>query len=349
MEPYCDALKKELVLRRDYLAQEKVETIYFGGGTPSLIGAQNINSIIELIAKEYRLSSDAEITLEANPENLDSGTLAAFAKTPVNRLSIGVQSFFDDDLAYLGRIHSGSRAGDALVSALDHGFTNLSADLIFGIPTLTDERFIQNLERIAALGIPHLSAYALTIEPGTPLAKHIARGTRTPINEDQQVRQFKIMTEWAGHHGYIHYEISNLCKEGFESRHNSSYWKGDPYLGAGASAHSYNGNSRQWNAADITIYISSIEKGAPPFEIEMLTMDQKYNEYVMTSLRTIWGCDLLVIRNLFGQQYADHFSRGVEHRANDETLERKGSIIRLTEKGKLMADGIAGELFIARQ
>lgn len=344
-EGFLKALAGEIVSRKDYLGDETVSTIYFGGGTPSLMGIEDLKQIMEDVKLHYKVAPSAEITLEANPDDLNRDWLLDLRQTPVNRLSIGVQSFFDDDLHYLNRVHSGRQALDAIRYAQEAGFSNLTIDLIYGIPTLTDEKWRKNLDNFFSLDIPHLSAYSLTVEKKTPLEILIRKGKAAPVDEEQAVRHFKMLQKAAMDNNFIHYEISNFSREGYYSKHNSLYWLGGNYLGLGPSAHSYNGLSRQWNVASITRYISSDENASRVEEEEVLTIVQRYNEYVLTSLRTAWGCDVQHIRHAFGEKFAEFFLESSKHYLEKKYLGQNGSVFFLTSEGKLFTDGITADLF----
>jgi len=467
-DEFFQALPKEIELTRDYLAGETMETIYFGGGTPSLFRVKQLEEIIQQIPDEGRgmrdegqgtrdegrgmrdegrgtrdegrgtrdegrgtrdegrgtrdkgrgtkdegrgfpsferrgVMSEAsdgvvhskaetdrkkpkahrEITLEMNPEDVTPEYLSELDASAINRVSLGVQSFFDEDLEYLGRNHSAEQAGKALEMILDEGRRTrderrgfpsfdrrggtievndgvvLSVDLIYGIPTLTNDQWKENLNRVINLGIPHISAYALTVEPKTPLAWMINKAQGTghraqnsgdlvykPVSEDQIVEQFGILMDVMEQAGYVHYEISNFCLPGYESRHNSNYWKGIPYLGLGPSAHSFNGSSRWWNIPHLTSYIQHLKNNILPFEEETLTTTQRYNEYVMTSLRTIWGCDIDKIEEEFGAGHASHFRNLAIRHLESGHLSESNGIYALSRSGKFLADGIAAELFL---
>jgi oxygen-independent coproporphyrinogen III oxidase len=346
MEGFLEALKKEIIERQDYLGTETVNTIYFGGGTPSLLRIEDLRLIIEDLRLHFEIELFAEITVEANPDDISQNWLEELKQTPVNRLSIGVQSFFDDDLQYLNRVHNGKQAFHAIEISQKAGYTNLSIDLIYGIPTLTEEKWQKNLDTFFSLNIPHLSAYALTVEKKTPLDLLIRKGKYAPLDELQSIRHFKILLEETRKHDFIHYEISNFSREGYYSRHNSLYWLGGNYLGLGPSAHSFNGSSRQWNVSSITAYISNDGGRNTVEEKEVLTLVQRYNEYVMTSLRTIWGCDSEHIGNGFGIKYRDYFIRQINPFIDKKFVAREGSRFYLTDEGKLFTDGITADLFM---
>lgn len=343
---FIHTLLAEIVLQKDYLDGQKVNTIYFGGGTPSLMSATEIETFLQLIRKYYNVQSDAEITLEANPDDVSVKWLEEIRNsTSVNRFSLGVQSFHDKDLAYLNRIHSGADAEKAIHYLQEEGFSNLSIDLIYGIPGLTDEDWLQNMHKFFELDIPHLSAYSLTIEEKTPLYQFIVKGKVQAPDETESIGHFKSLLASMEQHDFIHYEISNFAKEGYYSKHNSLYWTGGHYLGLGPSAHSYNGKSRRWNKPSLKAWLSLKEYYGESFEEEVLGQDERYNEYVMTSLRTIWGCDIDVVRNEFGHVYADLLLRGADQYIQENKLELRKNRLFLTNKGKLFADGIASDLF----
>jgi oxygen-independent coproporphyrinogen-3 oxidase len=344
-DAFIQALLKEIEMRKDYLEGERVNTVYFGGGTPSMLSISHIALIIEHLAKHFEIDHFAEITMEANPDDINETTVKEWRSTPVNRLSIGIQSFFDDDLNYLNRVHNAGQALRAVEHARNAGFDNLTIDLIYGIPTLTDEKWAKNLETFFSLDIPHLSAYSLTVEQKTPLALLIEKGKYPPLDENLSIRHFKMLLEQAKSRDFIHYEISNFAKEGYYSKHNSIYWLGGHYLGLGPSAHSFNGVSRQWNVSNISQYIKLDHFQNSVEEKEVLTIEQRYNEYVMTSVRTAWGCDTVHIRNVFGEIYENYFIDNAKPFLHKGHLFCDGSKYFLTDEGKLFADGIAADLF----
>lgn len=335
------ALLKEIELRKDYFGQEQVETIYFGGGTPSILNENDLQTQLDKIRSIYKVSENAEITLEANSDDIGPEALSKWKNTGINRLSIGVQSFFEEDLRWMNRAHSASQAVSSLRLAIQH-FDNISIDLIYGTPFLTDEKWKQNVEHAIQLNIPHLSCYALTVEPKTPLQKMINMGKSPAIDPDKQSEQFLLLMDWLDHAGYEHYEISNFSKPGWRSHHNSSYWQGKKYLGIGPSAHSFNGTSRQWNIANNKTYIDSINNSALPFEKEELSSTQQLNEYIMTSLRTAEGIDLRKIDETKAKKIVSAGSNYIE----SGHMTRKDDFLILTREGKLLADGIAAKLFI---
>jgi oxygen-independent coproporphyrinogen-3 oxidase len=345
-EAFLEALVKEIELQKDYLENEIIETIYFGGGTPSILSIDEINLLFEQIQTHFVISNNAEITFEANPDDLTKAYIKTLRKTPVNRFSIGVQSFIEVDLKYLNRVHSADQAYQSIKDTQDAGFENLSIDLIYGIPTLTENNWRNNLTLFFELGIPHLSAYALTVESKTALDVLIRKQKMKPVDEDQIVDHFEILLDKMKHNDYLHYEISNFCKKPFYSLHNKNYWLRKKYLGLGPSAHSFNGNTRQWNVNSLKKYISSINSGNIQVELEKLTQDQKYNEYIMTSLRTFWGIDTDFILNHFGNKYLDSFNTKIKTHITDKKVFIEEQRFCLSDSGKLFADGIAADLFL---
>ena len=338
------ALLKEIEIRSDYLKEELVETIYFGGGTPSLLSAEETKSLIEKIRLKYSVINDAEITIETNPDDIAEEKLLGWKEAGINRLSVGIQSFFEEDLKWMNRAHNASQAISSLQSSV-RLFENITVDLIYGTPLLTDEKWKQNVDSVINLGIPHISCYALTIEPKTPLDKLIKQKQKEDIDPEKQARHFLLLMDWLDNAGYEHYEISNFAKPGKRSLHNSSYWSGKKYIGIGPSAHSYNNESRQWNIANNQIYIESVQKGIISFEKEMLTSTQKLNEYIMTSLRTIEGLDLgRVEGSESGVQSREFRVKGKKFIDEGKMIEENG-FFKLTREGKLFADGIAAEFF----
>jgi oxygen-independent coproporphyrinogen-3 oxidase len=348
-ERFLDALKEEIFQKKTYLNGTTVESVYIGGGTPSVLQAPELQAVLEELRRYFLLAENPEISLEANPDDLDPVVLRDYRTLGINRLSIGVQSFFDDDLEYLNRIHSGSRAEQSVLQAKEAGFSNISIDLIYGIPTLTVEKWQKNLDKAFSLEVPHISAYSLTVEPKTALDLLIRKNKLPGSTEDQVLEHFRILLQMMKEKEFEHYEISNFCKPGFYSRHNSMYWNGTSYLGLGPSAHSYNGTSRQWNISTLVQYIEQVNGNEVFFESEDLTPVQKYNEYVMVSLRTMWGCDLKTVVERFGEEAANHFSRLVSRYLSSGELIEKSGIYYLTDKGKLFADGIAADLFLEPQ
>jgi oxygen-independent coproporphyrinogen III oxidase len=344
-EPLFEALLAESRLAAGYLAEEPVDTIYFGGGTPSLLSPGKIRRLVNELEAHFRLGEDPEITLEVNPDDLNPAYIKELRLTPVNRISVGVQSFNDTDLLALNRVHTARQSLDAIKAMQDAGFNNLTLDLIYGIPGLTDERWVQNLETAIGLGVQHISAYALTVEEHTALSWMISHKKAPPVSEEQSARQYDILVKHMREAGFVHYEISNFCTPGHESRHNSNYWKGVPYLGLGPSAHSYNRISRRWNISNISSYIESVSNQTIPFTQEILTDDQQYNEFVMTGLRTMWGVSLEEIRARFGNPRADHFAKQITRYLQNGMVVKAGNVFTLTEEGMFFADGITAGVF----
>ena len=339
-----NAIASEAVLRRDYI-NEKIETIYFGGGTPSLLNNSDLLFLMNKIYSCFTIDEDAEVTLEANPDDITATKLSEWKSIGINRLSIGIQSFFDNDLQWMNRAHNAQQAYNSIELAIQKGFKNISIDFIYGTPNLTDEQWLQNLETADKLNIPHLSCYALTVEPNTALQKMIALHKKENVDAEKQSAQFELLMQWAANKGYEHYEISNFAKPGFRSRHNSSYWQGKSYIGLGPSAHSYNGTSRQWNISNNTLYIESINKNIVPFEKEELSSTQKINEYIMTALRTNEGIALQHLSKLSGEKITTNIINEAAKFIQQQLMERKKESLILTSKGKLFADGIAADLF----
>jgi len=338
------ALLKEITLQKGYLDGETVETIYFGGGTPSLLKAEEINLLIDRIGQYHVISSNAEITLEANPDDLDTEKVKQLRQTIINRFSIGIQSFFDEDLLWMNRAHRSREAEASVKRVQDAGFENITADLIYGYPLLTDQKWKHNLQQIFDLNIPHISAYSMTVEPQTALDSFIKKKVYPPMNETQSAEQFIVLMEQMQQHGYEQYEISNYCIPGNYSRHNSNYWKGIKYLGIGPSAHSFSGEARQWNIANNARYIQSLTTDKIPAEREELTEADRLNEYIMTSLRTIWGLDLTKLESI-RKGAADELKQDAEEPFYNNWITQKDNIITLTNDGKLYADKIASDLF----
>ena len=347
------ALVKELEIRKDEI-NETVETIYFGGGTPSLLSIDELNLIVKTINENYTVSNNPEITLEANPDDLTNQQITDLTNTQINRLSIGVQSFFEDDLQSMNRAHSSKEAKECLSMAARH-FDNITIDLIYGIPNMTLEKWDKNLQIAFDLGINHISSYALTVEPKTALDLFIKKGTYPPINEGLALKHFNHLVNETAKQGFIQYEISNFGKPNYFSKHNSSYWHGTHYLGIGPSAHSFDGETRSWNVSNNTKYIQSIQNSKLPKTEETLSVNDKYNEYVMTSLRTIRGISLQKVERDFGKKYFQHLNSSSEKYINQNLLVASSDFdvnqnfikkLKLTNKGKFLADGIASDLFM---
>lgn len=346
------ALLREIQLHRSgtefrgmiFSGEEPVSTLYFGGGTPSILPGEEIKAMIDAVRQTYRLLPDAEITLEANPDDITPSKLAGWRTAGINRLSIGIQSFFDRDLKWMNRSHDAVQAQKALDTSLAAGFDNISADLIFGIPHLTDADWEDNINQLVKRKIPHISCYALTVEPKTALAKMIMQHKKEDIDNDVQARQFEILMQKLQDAGYEHYEISNFALPGHRSRHNSSYWKGEKYLGIGPSAHSYDGDHRYWNIANNALYMDSLNRGASFFEMETLTEAQRFNEYILTTIRTIEGTDLNYLRNHFPKTMVDALMLRLQ-KLPAEWFKAQNDTVTLTRKGVLLADRITVSLF----
>jgi oxygen-independent coproporphyrinogen-3 oxidase len=338
------ALAKEIRLQKDYLAGETIETIYLGGGTPSLLTGDEINLLINTVTGLHTVSANAEITTEANPDDLDRTTLSAYRQTAINRFSIGIQSFFDDDLQWMNRVHRADEAEASVKRAQDTGFENITVDLIYGYPLLTDLKWKYNLDKVFELGVPHVSSYSMTVEPRTALASFINKKKQPGMNDQQSAEQFITLMDAMTPHGFEHYEISNFCKPGQYSRHNSNYWKGVKYLGIGPSAHSFNGESRQWNVPNNAKYMQAVGTGTIPAETEILTEANQLNEYIMTSLRTMWGLNLIQL-NAIAPASSDELLKSARPFFDNAWIAQKEDVIYLTQAGKLYADHIASELF----
>ena len=350
-EELLSALKTELVLRKHELHSQIVETIYFGGGTPSILTIDELRLLIEEVYRNYQVVENPEITLEANPDDLlsvqaQSRTIfEEYLDIGINRLSIGIQSFFEDDLKSMNRAHSANEAKECLENATKY-FDNITIDLIYGIPNMSLEKWNENLRSAFNFGINHISAYALTVEPKTALDIFIKKGTYPSLNDDLALKHFNLLVSETEKKGFIQYEVSNFGKPDYFSKHNTSYWQGKPYLGIGPSAHSFNGKRRSWNVANNTKYIQSISQHKLPSEIEDLSGKDMFNEYVMTGLRTIWGISLDKIKSEFGSEYKESLEISAEKYIKDGLLFRENQILKTTNKGKFLADGIASDLFI---
>lgn len=352
---YLQALLQEIELSKDYLAGETIETLYFGGGTPTSLEVSELKQIVEALQKHYDLSKLQEFTLEANPDDLTTNKVAELKQLlpyGLNRFSIGIQSFFEEDLRYMNRVHNAEEALASIKRVQDAGFSNLTIDLIYGTPTMNNERWLQNLQQAFALQVPHISSYALTVEPKTGLENKIRKKMALPVNEEQSAQQFQLLMQQMQLAGYEQYEISNFAKPGAYAVHNTNYWRGKKYLGLGPSAHSFNGPARRWNVANNILYIEGLQKGALPYEEEILTPAQQINERLMTGLRTMWGVRILD----FGMPVFDLETRTMMPAAQliERSLQEidtayytyKDGLLTLTQQGKLFADGIAAQLFI---
>jgi oxygen-independent coproporphyrinogen-3 oxidase len=346
------ALGKEIRMRKSELglldsarSDIEIETIYFGGGTPSVLTSAEINFLIDAVYENYEVGENPEITLEANPDDLSSERILELSKSKINRLSIGIQSFFEDDLRMMNRAHNSEEAQKCLQEATRY-FDNISLDLIYGVPGMSNEKWKQNIEKALSFGVPHISSYALTVEPKTAMNKMIQTGKMEAPKDEVAQEHFMILVETLESKGFIHYELSNFGKEDYFSKNNSAYWLGKKYLGIGPSAHSYDGVSRSWNIANNPLYLKAIQDDKLPNEIETLSEADRYNEYVMTGLRTIWGVSLDRIKREFGQTYIDYLMKQAQKFLNDELVFIENNILRPTKKGKFLTDGIASDLFL---
>jgi len=345
------ALAKEIAMRKNEFnlldsaqSDNQIETIYFGGGTPSVLSNEEINFLIAEVYKNYNVVENPEITLEANPDDLSSERIFELSKSPINRLSIGIQSFYEEDLKMMNRAHNSAEAKKCLEEATKY-FDNISLDLIYGIPGLTDEMWKQNIETALSFAIPHISSYALTVEPKTALRKLIDTGKIAEPQDEVASNHFMILVDTLQKNGFIHYELSNFGKENYFSKNNSAYWLGKKYIGIGPSAHSYDGEKRGWNIANNSLYIKSIQENILPIETEILSKSDRYNEYIMTGLRTIWGVSLHRIEQEFGLEYLDYLQKQVQKFLNDDLVFIENNILKPTVKGKFLTDGIASDLF----
>jgi oxygen-independent coproporphyrinogen-3 oxidase len=344
IKPMMAAIEKEASLQSHYLS-EPIQTLYFGGGTPSILSIEDLQNLMESIIKNYPLDPNAEITIETNPDDFEASKLAAWKKMGINRLSIGIQSFFVADLQWMNRAHTATQAVQCIEMAKTADFDNITIDLIYGTPSLSDDDWKLNVEKAIALGIDHISCYALTVEPKTGLEKMIAQKKMEAVDPDKQARHFSLLMQWLAEAGFEHYEISNFSKPGKRSKHNSNYWNGVNYLGLGPSAHSFNGLTRQWNIANNALYIQSLTNNKLPFELEELTDMQRLNEYIMTSLRTMEGLSLdWVNKHWSAKELEQILSNAQKHIAQHFMVQHNNSLI-LTREGKLLADGIASDLF----
>ncbi|MBN2348297.1 MAG: radical SAM family heme chaperone HemW [Bacteroidales bacterium] len=348
-----DALVEALLIetdhKRSYLNNTEFETLYFGGGTPSVLNIDEINKIFTAINKNFNIAKNAEITFEANPDDLSEQYLRNLKNlSPINRLSIGIQSFKNNHLKLMNRRHTAEEAEQSVMRAQQAGFDNINIDLIYGIPGMNSKDWEFNLSRASHLNIQHISAYHLTYEPKTVFSNFIKKGKIKPVSEKQSLNQFQTLLDWASANNFAHYEISNFGRERFFSKHNLNYWNQGSYIGIGPSAHSYDGSSRQWNVSNITNYIKSMQSGEIYFEKEELSTDTKYNEYLLTSLRTMWGVTLEHIEKEFGVNYKNNFLRYSEKFILNNEIRKEGKIYTITQKGKLISDFIISELMLVK-
>ena len=339
-----EAIADELILRKSELT-ETIETVYFGGGTPSLLSIDELRFLIDTIHENYKIVKYPEITLEANPDDLSEDKILEFSESPINRLSIGIQSFFDDDLKSMNRSHNASESLKCLSAAIG-SFENITIDLIYGVPNMSVEKWRENLKIAFDFGVNHISSYALTVEPKTALDLFIKNGKYPPLDERLASDHFDILVEETKKQGFVHYEISNFGRPDYFSKHNTSYWHQTQYLGVGPSAHSFKGNERSWNVSNNAKYIKAIQNKILPSEVEKLSINDRYNEYMMTGLRTIWGISLDKVEKEYGETYKLHLINGVESFQRMGLLEITENTLKVTQKGKFLVDGIASELFM---
>jgi len=341
------SIKIELLIRKEEVKNQKIETIYFGGGTPSLLTIEDLNEIFKVIYCNYNVVENPEITLEANPDDLSESKIIELANSPVNRLSIGIQSFFDEDLKFMNRAHTAEESKKCLAAAINY-FGNITIDLIYGVPNMSNERWKENLKIAIEFGVPHISSYALTVEEKTALYSLIKKGKVPPVDENLALQHFNILVEETKKKGFVHYEISNFGKQAYFSKHNMSYWLGENYLGIGPSSHSFNGIERSWNVSNNAKYIKAINENKLPLEIEELSINDRFNEYIMTGLRTIWGVDLNKIETDFGRDFLEQLKENIKPFIKKGLLDfnLETEKLSITNKGKFLADGIASDLFI---
>lgn len=344
-----NSITLEMKLRKHELPNEPLQSIYVGGGTPSILGDDLLQQLFNAIYTTFKVEHNAEITIEANPDDITVEKLKAIKQTPVNRFSMGVQSFFDEDLIWMNRAHKANEAEKSIKLIQDFGFNKISIDLIYGGPTLSNENWTKNLSKINELGLNHVSAYCLTVEPQTALHHHINKGKLPPLDEEKAAEQFNMMIEQLGSFGFEQYEISNFASNKEYAVHNTSYWQNKPYLGVGPSAHSFNGKQRSWNIANNQVYIKQLAQQILPIEIETLTTANRINEYIMTGLRTIWGCSWQEINSRFGELYNAELKLKIEPYINQQQIVDDGTTFKLTTKARILADGIASDLFFEEQ
>lgn len=341
-----DALLRELKIRKNYLGDESIKTIYFGGGTPSLLSANEIQSILKQIQNDFYIINDPEISLEANPDDLSADFIKSIYQSGINRLSIGVQSFHNKDLEWMNRAHNANQAIDSIKRSQDIGIDNISIDLIYGTPTLSNKDWKENIYTAFELEIRHISSYALTVEKGTALGNWVSKGKVKAMDEEKAAEQFEILMDEMEKNNFIHYEISNFCKENYHSKHNSSYWEGEKYLGIGPSAHSFNKTTRQWNVANNHQYIDQLLQDQLAYTSEVLSIYDRINEYLMISLRTSKGISFDYFEKEFGSEHLSNLKQNLNKFIDDKLLIIENNYCKTTKFGKLMADKIASDLFI---
>lgn len=346
-ERYIKALVKEMSLQKDYLENNIIKTIYLGGGTPSVLTAVQVREILEKLASAYNISGDVEITMEVNPDDISRVYARDLKQAGINRISLGIQSWNDDILSYLNRRHKAAEAGQALEDIRASGIDNISVDLIYGIPGLQADQWKDDLQKTVELDIKHISAYHLTVEENTLFGEAKKEGNFEEIGEEESEKQFNMLVDICRKNSFVQYEISNFCKEEWYSIHNTNYWKQEAYLGLGPSAHSYDGESRQWNVADLQAYIKSLEKNSVPSTVEVLTLKDKYNEYIMTSLRTMWGINIDTVEEKINKESRDYLNNLATRFVKYGMMTRNGSQLMLTDQGRMISDNIISELMMA--
>lgn len=346
MDSFVQALQKEIINRKSELENDVINTIYFGGGTPSRLQPTHFNLIFDKIFGNYTVASDAEITIEANPDDLSNDYVDILSELPFNRISIGIQSFNDNELKFLSRRHDAKTAIDAVKYCQTKGFDNISIDLMYGLPEQTLEIWRNNLQQACELNVQHISAYHLIYEEKTRLYSLLQAGKVTPVDEDNSLEMFEMLIDKLKNEGFVHYEVSNFAKEGLISQHNTSYWKAEKYIGLGPAAHSFDGEHRWWNISSLPKYIRGINNGTPAYEMEDIDQPKRYNEYIITGLRTMWGIDLDELQTKFGQEQYAYFLKNAEKYFNLNHLKRAGNIITLTHAGIFISDGIMSDLMI---
>ena len=344
-EDLLSALVREMKIQSSFLSGTKIRTIYFGGGTPSILSQDEIKGLFEALNQNFELDNVEEITIEANPDDLTEQKVKELKDTPINRFSIGVQSFQAKDLEYMNRAHNVHQSHDSIKRVQDAGWENITVDLIYGTPTLIDEQWQENMQTVIDINVPHLSAYGLTVEEKTPLYHSIKKGKQLPLDEDKSKVQFEMLMDFIPKNGLEQYEISNFAKKGYEAKHNSSYWSDEKYLGLGPSAHSFDGERRIWNISNNIHYINSIKNGQLNNDFEVLSQEQRFNEYVLTSLRTKQGCNLDYVKSRFSPFLVDFLTFSIKKWLKNGEIEQKGRFLLLTKKGKLVADLVTSELF----
>ncbi|TBX70634.1 radical SAM family heme chaperone HemW [Flavobacterium silvisoli] len=339
------ALATEIQLRNEEFKDEVIETIYFGGGTPSILAIDDLKFLIAEVFKNYTVIANPEITVEANPDDLTEQRIIELSQIRINRLSIGIQSFFEDDLKLMNRAHNVEEAQKCLEIATRY-FDNITIDLIYGMPNMSQEKWLQNIETALSYNIPHISSYALTVEPKTALHSFIQKGIIPKLDDELAQQHFHLLVDKLEENGFIHYELSNFGKEHYFSKNNSSYWLGKKYMGIGPSAHSYDGKRRGWNVSNNALYLKAIAENNLPMETETLSKTDRYNEYIMTGLRTIWGVSLNRIETEFGEKYLKYLNRQAAKYIEDHLLYIEDNVLRTTRSGKFLSDGIASDLFL---